>query len=118
MQVSVWLIAVGSAGLLLSQLPHVAATRSMIFEHRSCDDVEPSLTVGVSEEATVAAIGDFLCSGPQGRPLGDCHRPKSSVVLEGQPREKRRVRSKPAGYEVRKESYALRLACFPLRKKP
>src|SRR5436190_19212656 len=42
----------------------------------------------------------------------------ASVARYGQPREKRSVRGKPAGYELRDEPHALRLACLPLCEKP
>src|SRR5438309_10971091 len=43
---------------------------------------------------------------------------RASVARYGQPREKRRVRREPAGYELSEEPHALRLACLPLREKP
>src|SRR5213082_2130807 len=43
---------------------------------------------------------------------------RASVARYGQPREKRRVRGEPAGYELREEPHALRLACLPLCEKP
>ena len=39
---------------------------------------------------------------------------RASVARYGQPREKRSVRGEPAGYELREEPHALRLACLPL----
>src|ERR1700738_3267153 len=41
-----------------------------------------------------------------------------SVARYGQPREKRAVPGEPAGYELREEPHALRLACLPLCEKP
>src|SRR6185312_3008792 len=43
---------------------------------------------------------------------------RASVARYGQPREKRSVRCEPAGYELREEPHALRLACLPLCEKP
>src|ERR1700740_2792355 len=43
---------------------------------------------------------------------------RASVARYGQPREKRRVRGEPAGYELSEEPDALRLACLPLCEKP
>ena len=40
------------------------------------------------------------------------------VARYGQPREKRSVRGEPAGYELREEPHALRLACLPLCEEP
>src|SRR6202048_4012861 len=41
-----------------------------------------------------------------------------SVARYGQPREKRAVRGEPAGYELREEPHALRLACLSLCEEP
>src|SRR6201998_3829035 len=43
---------------------------------------------------------------------------RASVARCGQPREKRSVCGEPAGYELREEPHALRLACLPLCEKP
>src|SRR6266700_5108147 len=43
---------------------------------------------------------------------------RASVARYGQPREKRRVRGEPTGYELNEELHALRLACLPLCEKP
>ena len=43
---------------------------------------------------------------------------RASVARYGPPREKRSVRGEPAGYELREEPHALRLACLPLCEKP
>ena len=40
------------------------------------------------------------------------------VARYGQPRKKWSVRGEPAGYELREEPHALRLACLPLCEKP
>jgi hypothetical protein len=56
------------------------------------------------------------CNGTLGTAPSTTYR--ASVARYGQPREKRRVRGKPAGYEVGEEPHAFRLARLALREKP
>jgi hypothetical protein len=44
--------------------------------------------------------------------------PTQSVARRGLPNEERRVRGEPAGYELREEPHALRLAGLSLREEP
>lgn len=56
MHVPVCIIGAGPAGLLLTQLLHVAGVRSVVLERRSRDYVESRIRAGVLEEGTVAAL--------------------------------------------------------------
>jgi hypothetical protein len=93
--------------------------------------IEQILPVGQISDAQCAIAQEPLakrqrCRCPA-RLTCEAHRTTERIFLgtidgsiggSGQPREKRRVRGEPAGYELREEPHALRLACLPLCEEP
>ena len=88
----------GCRGFSMSPLAPAGAiiVRTLLRTRRGVAEAQSNSGVGRSPRATCGA----------------------SVARYGQPREKRSVRGEPAGYELREEPHALRLACLPLCEKP
>ena len=69
---------------------------------RGLNDAASSDRSSASDRITASVAGDL----------------RASVARYGPPRKKRSARGEPAGYELREEPHALRLACLPLCEKP
>src|SRR5258708_30897693 len=70
------------------------------------------------EGLTAMSLGGIAARLPTGLRQASPATCRASVARYGQSREKRRVRGEPAGYELREEPHALRLACLPRSEKP